>query len=215
MTKAPAWTYEHATELRNHWWWRPGWRVGRRFYTWHYTLEDQVELHNLVAKYQNALRDFENLDLIPQQWLHLTAQGLGFVDALQSETVRRVADAVDARLVHLEPTVVRFESFVVRPEAIALVPTPLAPFVDNRLAIRAGIADVLGAGNVPEPVDNLQPHVSIAYVNAEAEPGPIIRALEKVPTKVVEARIPRPHLIELHRDRRMYEWRTLGRPSAI
>ncbi|MEV4362688.1 hypothetical protein [Nonomuraea sp. NPDC049625] len=33
------------TETRGHWWWRPGWRVGRSFYTWHILVEDQPELH--------------------------------------------------------------------------------------------------------------------------------------------------------------------------
>ena len=26
MTQAPEWTYRHADQMRNHWWWRPGWR---------------------------------------------------------------------------------------------------------------------------------------------------------------------------------------------
>ena len=35
MTSAPDWTHKHADQLTDHWWWRPGWKVGTRFYAWH------------------------------------------------------------------------------------------------------------------------------------------------------------------------------------
>ena len=31
------------TTVRNHWWWRPGWRAGRHFYACHLTLNDQPD----------------------------------------------------------------------------------------------------------------------------------------------------------------------------
>ena len=80
MNDLPEWARQHATEMRDHWWWRPGWKVGRRFWTWHYTFETCPALHELVAAYQGLLEELPTLDLIPQRWLHLTVQGLGFVD---------------------------------------------------------------------------------------------------------------------------------------
>ena len=44
------------TTVRNHWWWRPGWRTGRHFYACHLTLDDQPQLMELVGRYQDALR---------------------------------------------------------------------------------------------------------------------------------------------------------------
>ncbi|MDT5026262.1 MAG: hypothetical protein QOE61_2688, partial [Micromonosporaceae bacterium] len=35
---------EHTDDLRDHWYWRPGWSVGRRFYTWHLTFADQPDV---------------------------------------------------------------------------------------------------------------------------------------------------------------------------
>jgi hypothetical protein len=58
------------TDMRNHWWWRPGWRQGRRMYTWHVTFGDQPRLHKIVTSYQNALARMPGLDLIPLPWLH-------------------------------------------------------------------------------------------------------------------------------------------------
>jgi hypothetical protein len=41
--------------MRNHWWWRPGWREGRHIYACHLTFDDQPQLRELVADYQQAL----------------------------------------------------------------------------------------------------------------------------------------------------------------
>jgi hypothetical protein len=41
--------------MRDYWWWRPGWRVGRQMYTWHFTFDGQDELHALVDAYQERL----------------------------------------------------------------------------------------------------------------------------------------------------------------
>jgi hypothetical protein len=40
MAVGPGLPYPDADELANHWWWRPGWQVGTRFYTWHVTVAD-------------------------------------------------------------------------------------------------------------------------------------------------------------------------------
>lgn len=209
MNDAATWTSQHATELRNHWWWRPGWSVGRRFYTWHFTFEGQDELQDLVSLHQDALKQFQNLDLIPRMWLHLTVQGLGFVDEISAETVKSIRTAVDLRLEVLGPIEVTFHKPVVRPEAIALAPSPLQPFLDVKDAIQKGIADVLRRDEVHESAEEFQPHVSIAYVNEGADPAPLIRAVEQVTPDPVTVNIARPNLIELHRDNKMYEWREL------
>ena len=71
--------YPDATELADHWWWRPGWQVGTRFYAWHVTLDDQPQLRELAARYQAAFAPVDALDLIPEQWLHITMQGIDHV----------------------------------------------------------------------------------------------------------------------------------------
>jgi len=61
--------------MRDHWWWRLGWRTGRSMYTWHVTFDDQPQLHELVGSYQTALAPLPGLDLIPVRWLHLYHAG--------------------------------------------------------------------------------------------------------------------------------------------
>src|SRR6202035_5627646 len=69
-----------AERMRDHWWWRPGWRPGRRMYAWHFTFDGETALHELVDVYQQRLAGLPGLDPIPRQWLHLTTQGIGFTD---------------------------------------------------------------------------------------------------------------------------------------
>jgi hypothetical protein len=82
-----------AQSMRDHWWWRPGWRVGRSFYTWHVTFDDQPAVHRLAADYASVLSDLPTLDPIPVRWLHLTMQGIGFTDEVDRADVDAIADA--------------------------------------------------------------------------------------------------------------------------
>lgn len=86
-------TGETAEQMRDHWWWRPGWRVGRSFYTWHITFDDQPAAHQLADGYAPALDGLTTLDLIPPQWLHLTMQGVGFTDEVSRNHVAEIVRA--------------------------------------------------------------------------------------------------------------------------
>lgn len=115
--------YADRDAMTNHWWWRPGWQVGTRFYAWHITLDDQVDLHALADKYAEALADVPTLDVIPRDWRHITLQGLGHVDEVSDDARDRAVDAVGARLRELSPIRSTFERAVVFAEAIALPPS--------------------------------------------------------------------------------------------
>ena len=98
---------------------------------------------------------------------------------------------------------------VVLPEAIALPPKPAEPVHTVRGAIRAGIADVWGATKVPEPDIGYRAHVSIGYVNAAGPAAPIVNALQTVVPAPASITFRAASLIELHRDRRVYQWRVV------
>jgi hypothetical protein len=73
------------------------------------------------------------------------------------------------------------------------------------------MADVLGTGAVPESADGFQPHVSVAYVNRDQGADAVGEAIETVDEpEAVTADIRRATLIEMHRNYRMYEWRTIA-----
>ncbi|MFK4083348.1 2'-5' RNA ligase family protein [Kribbella sp. NPDC020789] len=210
MTSSPEWTYRHADELVDHWWWRPGWQVGTRFYAWHInTFEDAVPLHSLAAQYQAELSTVAGLDMIPRQWLHMTMQGVGFVEDVSSAQVDALLAAARARLGEVEPVRARFQRPVVRPEAVILPPEPVEPIQQIRYVVRAAIADVFGADGVPEAAEGYLPHISVAYVSTPQSAAPTLEAISRVTPDPVDLTVRAVSLIEMHRDNRMYEWQTI------
>ncbi len=191
---------------RDHWYWRPGWRIGRRFHTWHLTFGDDPAMHRLVAAYQQSLARTPGLDLIPPRWLHLTTQGLGFTDDLSTSDVDAVVAAVRRRLADVPAPLVTFHRPIVIAEAIVLPPHPTEPVRQVREAIRAGIADAWGAQRVPEPTNRFRPHVSLAYSNTAAPAAPIIAALDATQPEPATIRLAEASLILLGRDEHLYRW---------
>lgn len=202
-------THAHASQMRDHWWWRPGWGTGRRFYTWHLTFDDQPKLHRLVQTYQNRLSGFPALRPVPTEWLHLTIQGLGFTDEVADEEVTAVVAAARERLADLSPLVLTFGPAVVFAEAIVLPPTPAEDVSRVRTTLRAAIADVRGDDNVPESAGGYRPHVSLAYSTAEQPAEPIVGVLEATAVDAVTITVDKASLIVLGRDEGMYRWRTV------
>jgi 2'-5' RNA ligase len=198
--------FQQLDRLTDHWWWRPGWHVGRSAYTWHITFDSPsaAPLHELVDQLQPALAGPE-LDLIPQRWLHLTMQGVGFTDEVSDEDVVAIADAAAARLAHVPPFDLTLGPIEADPEGEGLLITPWAAVAAVRDAVRAGIGDVWT--EVPEAADGFRPHVSVAYNNSSAEPGPLrdrvapLREIAPVTIPVSSVQ-----LIRLDRDEKVYKW---------
>lgn len=162
---------ETTRSMRDHWWWRPGWRVGRSFYTWHVTFNDQPAVHRLAADYAPVLNNLPTLDPIPVRWLHLTIQGIGFTDEVDRADVDAIADAAQDRCAALAPFMITLGFARVDPEALMLPVRPVEPVTRLRAAIRAAIADVWGPDNVPENSHGFRPHVSLRTPTRPAPPS--------------------------------------------
>src|SRR5689334_136224 len=159
----------------DHWWWRPGWSVGRQFYTWHLTFEDSPDIGRLVDEYGPHL-NLPGLDLIPKRWLHLTMQGIGFVGEVDEADVDKIVSAAKARLASLESFTISLGPAVVDPEVVRLQVIPAEPVSRLRSELRAAIADTRGASRVPEDEDDFTPHVSLAYSNRDGDMQSILDA---------------------------------------
>ncbi|MFI9598096.1 2'-5' RNA ligase family protein [Nonomuraea sp. NPDC052265] len=190
--------------MADHWWWRPGWGLSRRFYTWHLTFEHSPEVHRLAQTYRDALAEVSGLDLVPDKWLHLTMQGVGFVDEVSDADVRAIVDAAQTRLALLPAFELKLDRPRITPEAIRWEATPVGPPSAVRDAIRSAIADVWTT--VPEPAEGFEAHVTIAYSNADGPAGPVQNALDQVDEPPALAEIRSADLIILNRDEQMYEW---------
>jgi 2'-5' RNA ligase len=194
-------------QMRDHWFWRPGWRVGRSFYTWHLTFDHAPDVQRLAADYEQAL-SIPGLDVIPPRWLHLTMQGIGFTDEVPVSDADAITKAARERLATLAPFHVTLGPPVIDPQVVRLRVSPAEAIAEVRLAIRAAIADVWGADRVPEDAADFAPHVSLAYSNADGPAEPIIRATESVQAKPAVAPVTEAQLIVLNRDHREYQWTT-------
>ncbi|GAA1235930.1 2'-5' RNA ligase family protein [Oryzihumus leptocrescens] len=198
--------YADHVEMANHWWWRPGWKVGTRFYAWHITLDGQDELHDLIDQYQEALKPFPTLDSIPREWRHITLQGLGHVEEVSDAQRDEAVEAVAARLRALPTIETTFDRSVIFREAIALKPSNPGAFAHLRNEVRAGIADAWG--NTPEKPEGFRAHISVAYSNGVKSGAAIRRTLDTNARPPVAANFGEVSLIRMHRDREMYEWAT-------
>jgi 2'-5' RNA ligase len=192
--------------MRDHWWWRPGWKVGRSFYTWHVTFADQPAAQRLVTTYAHALAALPMFDPIPVRWLHLTLQGIGFTDEVPRGDVDRIVAAARKRCAELEPFTVVIGPAHVDPESIQMPARPLEPLAELRLAIRAAIGDVWGPDNVPEPEEGFRAHVSLGYANAAGPADPVAKALKAHGEHTAEVTVTSVSLINLNRDDKAYEW---------
>lgn len=195
--------------MRDHWWWRPGWRIGRTMYTWHITFDGQESLHRLVTAYQSALKPLPGLDLIPRQWLHLTMQGVGFTDEVPESDVRAIVDAARVRCATIAPFELTFGAPKVDPEAIMFALHPAEQAQALRRQARGAIGDVWTPQRVPES-EEWAPHVSIAYSNSTGPTAPYAEALSQVVADQAALVVSTVELIVLNRDNRMYEWETFA-----
>jgi 2'-5' RNA ligase len=204
--------------MRNHWWWRPGWRLGRHAYTFHITFQDDAvvggpDLRRLVEDHQAKLVRMDSLDLVPLEWLHLTMQNVGFTDEVSDEEIEAVAMTAVGRCADVEPFELTFGPAEIRAEAVALHPSPAEPVSRLRDVLRDAIASVRGASGVPEAPEHAQgfrPHVSVAYSNTNMPAQSVAEVLKEKDPKSVAVVVRAASLIIINRDERMYRWRTYG-----
>jgi 2'-5' RNA ligase len=137
-------------------------------------------------------------------------QGVGFTDEVDPDQARAIADAASERLAKLPPVELTFHQSVIRPEALALSPTPTQAVATIRDTIRDGIADVWGNDGVPETGNWFEPHLSLAYVNTDASADAALHALSSVNPNPIQATVNDVSFIVLYRDKRQYRWKTFA-----
>lgn len=195
--------------MADHWWWRPGWAPGRRYVAWHLTFADLSEACAVAAAYRSVLAPFPGLDVVPDPWLHLTMQGVGFVDELPPDATSRIARSATERLRGTNPLGAWLAPAQVGTEGIFLPVDPHDGLQQIRLLVREGTEDVLGGA--PGAADTFWPHVSLAYSNRVGPAEAIGDAVAGVDFAGAAVTMRHVDLISLGRDEHLYEWATLAR----
>jgi 2'-5' RNA ligase len=204
----------YSERMQDHWWWRPGWGPGRKYYTWHFTFgaektQGDHALRRLVHDYQAHLT-IPGLDLVPFEWLHLTLQGVGFADEVCDDDIIQVIESARLRCADLAPVTVTLGPARVRLESVGLIVRPADPIRQVRSAIRAAIADVFGPNQAlqaeeHQAEDEYKPHVSIAYSNSDRSAEPYAAVLAPASVRVTLGSV---ELIVLRREEHVYRWST-------
>jgi len=193
-------------EVRDHWYWRPGWRPDRSFYTWHITFEGRTEIAALHASYGDLLKELPGFTPVPLEWLHLTLQGVGFTDRVPDADLTDIVEATRRRLTTVEPFPVTIGPAVLDPESIQLPVSPIEPLQHLRDLTRAAITDVWGDDAVPE-LPELNPHITLAYCNHNTPAAPITtRLLTQTPHSTALS-ITALTLLALTRTHHLYHWK--------
>ncbi|MFC5746031.1 2'-5' RNA ligase family protein [Actinomadura rugatobispora] len=190
--------------MSDHWWWRPGVRPGRRLLVWHILLHDQPEPRELVRQYQDKLAGLDGLDLIPEEWLHMTTQIIGFADEISVAEVDAMLEGAAERLGALAPIEVELGKLWFHSEAIMLGIRPPQALDPVREAVRGAAAASVRVHQLADEPD-WTPHVSVAYSHGDGPAKPVIDALALQP-QGRPLRVGEVHLVEQVRDGRLYRW---------
>lgn len=196
-------------QMRDHWWWRPGWKVGRSFYTFHVTFDGAPDVVEVAGYYRAAL-DLPTLDPVPDEGLHLTMQGIGFTDEVTEADATAIVEAARTRVARLAPFDVVLGPADADPEAVMLQIEPWSPLDELRSAVRSAIGDVWGAARVPDRAEGWTPHVSVAYSGAATSAEPLRQLLATVEPRAARTTVTAVQLINLNRDAKVYRWSTVA-----
>jgi 2'-5' RNA ligase len=171
-------------------------------------------LVDLIRRYQDAVKGVPILDPVPADWPHVTMLELPFVDKIDETALAPVTEALQGRLAELHRPKVTFHRHTIATEAVYLRAEPRGPLDEVRLAMYDAVAAVLPPGTFtsrrPRP-GSFKPHVSFAYVNSDGPDDPIVAALEEVEPESVAITFDGASLVELCRDRRMWQWIPVAR----
>jgi len=206
-------------DVRDHWYWRPGWREGRSFYTWHITFRYAAALATLRSSYEPLLSSLPELTPVPRQWLHLTLQGVGFADKVSPADLDSIVTATRRRLEAVAPFSVTVGPAIVDIESLQLPVRPADNLRQLRNVLRDAIKDVWGEDSLPAFPD-LNPHISLGYWNRAVPAEPLRDRVAKFGEQSTQLYINEVSLIDLNRDQLCYQWTphitvALGNPTLI
>jgi 2'-5' RNA ligase len=197
---------EHASQFANHWWWRPGWRPGRRMYTFFLTFEDNLAVAEGLTQLYGPRIDRPGLDVVPPVWLHMTIQGLAFTDQISVEDAKAVADSAKRRCSSLTPLQVDLGPPVVASEGVLLIASRIDELRQLKTSLLQAGSEVLGPTPILQPQPSFTPHVTLAYSNGSGPTDAVALSVASVQSQSTSVTFHAVQLICLSRDTRLYTW---------
>jgi 2'-5' RNA ligase len=149
---------------------------GRARLMWLMLVGDCPPVAELARLGQAQLAGLGGLDLVPQQWLHMTTLIAGFADEITPEQVGVMAGEARRLLARTPPVTITLGRVLYHPRAVMLGVGPPGALDPVLRAARQATHAATGRGGelYSEP---WIPHVTLAYSNMAGPAGPVIEAL--------------------------------------
>jgi 2'-5' RNA ligase len=180
-----------SAELRDHWWWRPGWEPGSRHLQWCLTFEGARDLHRLAERVQRSVAGIDALEPVPE------------------DCVRRVINAAHHRLADAPRVDLTFSRVSVYAESVVLAPDPSSSLEAVQAVLEESGRHALGQ-DAPGITVPFAPHLSVAYAIGPAAGDSVVDALQALREVEPVQAAPTLSLVEVERDGRSYTWRLVS-----
>jgi 2'-5' RNA ligase len=195
--------------FKSHWWRRPGWSPGRRMYTFFLTFQHSLDTaEELSSHYRTALA-VNALDVVPPKWMHLTVQGLGFVDEVPPGDLPVVLGELAKHCANVRPIRTKLGKPIVAEEGVVVRVSPADELSGLKTLVRQVLAEVRNPALL-EGSAVFNPHVTLAYANRSASAARTIGLLEELTPLSLELYFGELQLVGLGRDHHMYEWEVVS-----
>lgn len=162
--------------MEDHWLPQPDVDPGRARLMWFMPVGDHPQVAELARLGQRRLARLDGLDLVPQQWLHITTLIAGFADEITPDQVGVMASEASRLLARTPPVTITLGRVLYHPRAIMLSIGPPGALDPVLRAARQATHVATGHGG-ELPTKPWTPHITLAYSNAAGPTRPVIEAL--------------------------------------
>jgi 2'-5' RNA ligase len=194
--------------LHDHW----SRSVSRRAYYWYLTFEDNLDLHSLSKRCQDAI-DFPYYDLMPLRDLHLTLDRVAFAADINLDVLADIETAVTYDCRQIAEFDITLGPLGGTAGAIGFNTSAAEQIGSLRNRLRT--ATLSAYPDAPVRRSEFHPHVTIAYANSDNVPAAdVIAAVEKLNAAErfdVTVTVKDAALVLLEQQPRGYQWQAVSR----
>jgi 2'-5' RNA ligase len=163
-------------QMENHWVSEPGVDATRPQLMWFMLLGDHPGVAGLARLGQARLAGLAGLDLIPQEWLHMTTLIAGFADEITADQVKAMAGHARRMLTNTPPVTIMLGRILYHPRAVMLAAQPPEALEPVLRAVQQATHIATGRDGKLH-YEPWTPHVTLAYGNSARPAAPVIEAL--------------------------------------
>lgn len=163
-------------QMEDHWSPGPGADPGRARLMWFMRMGADPQVAGLARLAQARLEGLDGLDLVPQEWLHMTTLIAGYADEIAPDQVEAMTGQAQRLLARTPPVTITLGRVLYHPRAVMLHATPSAALEPVLRAVQQ--ATRIGAGRDGQlHHEPWTPHITLAYANTSRPAGPVIEAV--------------------------------------